>query len=275
MSENYFVLKNTSILGKLPSSQVHFGEIAFITPRFGRIHTRVYKYKILTVLIPMCKSELILKSKFFSNKSKTCWSITALYQSHSTAHFKRQYRRNYWPTVPCYLRLYGFGVWRNVCDGFLQYLPGRVGLPWCSSLCRAERRAKYGYFFIRTSSTCILKRPAEGNGDSTKYGVHGVESMHQARRCNCIRTFIRPPTPCWHYIVFEFLLLDENAVECWFLAFEIVHRRLYFIPLYCDIKAMQIDRLTQLPVDTMYVYCYVRPSLYKLKWLASTHAKQS
>jgi hypothetical protein len=60
----YFVLKNSSM------RLAHFGEIALITPRFGRIHTRVYEYKILTILIPMCKSELILKSKLFFNGLK-------------------------------------------------------------------------------------------------------------------------------------------------------------------------------------------------------------
>jgi hypothetical protein len=60
----YFVLKNSSM------RLVHFWEIAIVTPRFGRIETRVYKQKILTILIPMCKSELILKSKFFSNGLK-------------------------------------------------------------------------------------------------------------------------------------------------------------------------------------------------------------
>jgi hypothetical protein len=52
----YFLLKNW---------------IALITPRFRRIHTRVYEYKIISILIPMCKSELIvLKSELFSNGLK-------------------------------------------------------------------------------------------------------------------------------------------------------------------------------------------------------------
>jgi hypothetical protein len=57
----YFVLKNSSM--KL----VHFWEIGLITRRFGRIHTWVYELNILTILIPMSKSELILKLKFYYN----------------------------------------------------------------------------------------------------------------------------------------------------------------------------------------------------------------
>jgi hypothetical protein len=58
-------------------SPVFRGEIALITPRFGRIHTRVYEKKILTIPIPMCTQIEIL---FQWSKSKTslCISHTQL-----------------------------------------------------------------------------------------------------------------------------------------------------------------------------------------------------